>query len=478
MEPLNKETAPNDIHEFFGFKLPDEVYFYMCHGLISPQVLSSLISGYIIENQPLTNTDTLDYTNFIKSPQIAELRVQSASLLSYNTNKFFINRKLSSVYWFDPKVEIPLSLSDTHATCEKWLIESASRVPTVANTTSWVSEAKKKQQFSTNNNSVDVRFCLKTIQALAKVASGGRVDTINPSVLNTPQLPKSDHDILALVIVRFLELRHFTQQSQLITPYGQALLKGLTIPAATTSSSSSSPSSPINSDELILALELLRLEQLSSTPYTVPRVIPKPGDISSDSKEAKHITLISRVVSLVPFLKAAFPPFPGPLSRDLAAFNSFVRTVHRSLRNTMEMLVLSFMVSERPSKKEKDLDVASYVKLAPKLLFFTESGTAMGLVMKSYLTRLVKLEIGGISSATGDAPPMKTSDAVIRAKKATADIYGPASALDFNEQWSRAILFWNQVVEVVKSLNTGSSGKEKEVYDSFLEAEAWFSTRR
>jgi len=38
IEPLNVENSPNDIHEFIGFRLPDEIYYYLSKGLMSPQV--------------------------------------------------------------------------------------------------------------------------------------------------------------------------------------------------------------------------------------------------------------------------------------------------------------------------------------------------------------------------------------------------------------------------------------------------------
>lgn len=38
VKPLNIEHAPNDIHEFIGYRLPDELYYYLMNGLIGPQV--------------------------------------------------------------------------------------------------------------------------------------------------------------------------------------------------------------------------------------------------------------------------------------------------------------------------------------------------------------------------------------------------------------------------------------------------------
>jgi hypothetical protein len=40
VRPLNIEQAPNDIHEFIGYRLPDEVYYYLVRGLIGPQVVT------------------------------------------------------------------------------------------------------------------------------------------------------------------------------------------------------------------------------------------------------------------------------------------------------------------------------------------------------------------------------------------------------------------------------------------------------
>ncbi|RIB04281.1 hypothetical protein C2G38_695160 [Gigaspora rosea] len=40
VEPLNAETSPSDIHDVIGYRLPDEVYFYLSRGLMSPQYLN------------------------------------------------------------------------------------------------------------------------------------------------------------------------------------------------------------------------------------------------------------------------------------------------------------------------------------------------------------------------------------------------------------------------------------------------------
>jgi hypothetical protein len=56
--------VPADIDEIFSPRLPDELYFYMCKGVISPQIIGWLTTGMIVESQPLS--DSNDYQRFTK----------------------------------------------------------------------------------------------------------------------------------------------------------------------------------------------------------------------------------------------------------------------------------------------------------------------------------------------------------------------------------------------------------------------------
>lgn len=54
----------------------------------------------------------------------------------------------------------------------------------------------------------------------------------------------------------------------------------------------------------------------------------------------------------------------GPLSRELLAFNSFVKSMNRSLRNLCEMLTLSMFLNGDCVKDRQDyLDIALRLKL-------------------------------------------------------------------------------------------------------------------
>ncbi|KAL6306247.1 PIN domain-like protein [Sparassis latifolia] len=57
---------PQDLHDIFTHRLPDEIYFYVSRGLMGPQSLVWLTSGQIIENPPLDNGETTEYRRFVK----------------------------------------------------------------------------------------------------------------------------------------------------------------------------------------------------------------------------------------------------------------------------------------------------------------------------------------------------------------------------------------------------------------------------
>ena len=64
MPPITPADVPADFDEIFSQRLPDELYYHLCKGLISSQVLGWLSSGMIVETQPLA--DSPDYRRFIK----------------------------------------------------------------------------------------------------------------------------------------------------------------------------------------------------------------------------------------------------------------------------------------------------------------------------------------------------------------------------------------------------------------------------
>jgi hypothetical protein len=78
--------VPSDLDEIFSPRLPDEVYFLLCRGMVSASLVTGLTSGFIDERQPLA--DSPEYRRFIKdiitegatSPKCTTLALLTAGL--------------------------------------------------------------------------------------------------------------------------------------------------------------------------------------------------------------------------------------------------------------------------------------------------------------------------------------------------------------------------------------------------------------
>lgn len=95
---------PQDLHEIFTNRLPDEIYFYLSRGLLGPQALVWLTTGQIIENPPLDNGDTTEYRRFVKeviTDGQTGPRATALALISSVAHTFWTNRKVIGHFWFE-----------------------------------------------------------------------------------------------------------------------------------------------------------------------------------------------------------------------------------------------------------------------------------------------------------------------------------------------------------------------------------------
>jgi hypothetical protein len=101
---LTASDIPSDFHEVYTHRLPDEAFFYLSRGLLGPQVLDWLTSGFIIEPPPLDNGETTEYKRFVKEV-ITEgqtgPRATALALLSSVLHNFWSTRRVQGCFWFE-----------------------------------------------------------------------------------------------------------------------------------------------------------------------------------------------------------------------------------------------------------------------------------------------------------------------------------------------------------------------------------------
>jgi Temperature dependent protein affecting M2 dsRNA replication len=96
---------PQDLHDVFTHRLPDEIYFYLSRGLISPQVLVWLTSGQVNEAPPLDNGETNEYRRFVKeviTEGVTGPRATALALVSSVANNFWATKRVLGAFWFEP----------------------------------------------------------------------------------------------------------------------------------------------------------------------------------------------------------------------------------------------------------------------------------------------------------------------------------------------------------------------------------------
>ena len=102
---ITAAEIPQDLHEVFTHRLPDEIYFYLSRGLLGPQIIVWLTSGQINEAPPLDNGETLEYRRFIKeviTEGATGPRATALALISSVANNFWANRRVLGAFWFEP----------------------------------------------------------------------------------------------------------------------------------------------------------------------------------------------------------------------------------------------------------------------------------------------------------------------------------------------------------------------------------------
>jgi hypothetical protein len=62
MQPAD---VPADIDSIFSQRLPDDLYYYMCKGMVSPKVVGWLTTGHVVEHIPLS--DCGNYQKYLKT---------------------------------------------------------------------------------------------------------------------------------------------------------------------------------------------------------------------------------------------------------------------------------------------------------------------------------------------------------------------------------------------------------------------------
>ncbi|KAJ8094869.1 hypothetical protein PM082_010082 [Marasmius tenuissimus] len=433
---------PQDLHEIFTNRLPDEIYYYLSRGLIGPQALVWLTTGQIVESPPLDNGETQEYKRFVKeviTDGQTGPRATTLALISSVAHNSWSSRKVHGLFWFENpsgQNQKPIQHNSPQTA------QLAERV------TGWnvpyglVEEELRRQ----NSSTIDFSLCLgattERLAARTKVKSNSQ----------TP-LEKKD-EIVANVIWRFLELRGFLLNTHMHSPLARAMHTAL-------------KSSRLNDkfqDPLYLFLELVRAGVMHGHLWSQRAFSGGPSFGTDDEKSS--MLLVMRVLSIVP-LNFKSQPWSAPLSRELLVFNSFVRSLTRALRTLLEVTSLNMLLRGDARKARDDL-----LDIALSLPFQTEVNTGFGVLAKVYLDALTHIN-------RGERVRDRYAEGVQEAKAVALEICEETfPGVKYPKaEVERGFRFWDVALTAMRQLHSEGAVLQ-ELIDQFEAAESWLAPMR
>ncbi|KAK4050491.1 hypothetical protein OIO90_005074 [Microbotryomycetes sp. JL221] len=443
---ITAADVPADLGDIFSSRFPDELYYQLFRGLVTPNVINALASGYVIEPMPLCG-GTAEYERFIKGmtegPQSP--RCVSLALLSNVLHPMWSKKPVSAIYYFDPRGEYPVPHSSpaTHKHIEsvtKWNVDARH-----------VEDELRRQLSST----IDLCLCLGGTST-----AGLAQRTI---VAKNPEKPLEKKDeIVANTLWRFLELRGFLTNTHQHTPHAQALHAAM-------------KASKVNDkfqESLFLAVELLRAGALHSGRIGNRSYSGGPHFTGSEA-DKRSMLLVMRVLSIVPLAFNA-QPWTGPLSRELLVFNSFLRATTRSMRVLLEATLLNLLLRSDARRARED-----YVDIALSLPFLNEANTGMGILFKAYGDAVCHMA-GGVDVVlrAGTGTHGASEEDLARVKEAKTEVINELLVGAFPNvknvpaELQRGFRFWRTAMMAVKSLSE-LKAIPPDLTQQFEAADAW-----
>lgn len=172
--------------------------------------------------------------------------------------------------------------------------------------------------------------------------------------------------------------------------------------------------------------------------------------------------LVMRALSLVPMTFKA-QAWDAPLSRELLVFNSFVKSLSRSLRSLVEMITLTMLL-----KSENRVPRDDYLDLSLSLLFQSDTNTGLGIVVKCYLDALYTLHGGTVTA--GEAAQANTQEEKSSVVEMLVETF--ENVRDVGLELRRGFRFWTALVSAVEILAEEHTVAAS-VAQQFRAADAW-----
>ena len=310
--PSKLEYSTNDSLQYYGSKLPNEIFFAMSILNLSPKLIFPLVFHKQIEKPPIA--DSNNYKRILRSSK--EIKSFTYSILSSIVPQKNLWKTIQIEYWYN---EIQDIIQITPKSSIKWMISS-----------DLLSESLIKYK----KHTPDLQFCLQWHYD----DYANNKELLNPSNNNS----FSQSSMQCKINLSFLELIGY------ISPIGKPMLFGKSLMQC----------DPEWQNSALYLQELLKLGLIngralkkSQNSDLSDESFEKLCGLSGDDNNRHAIVLISRVFSLVqPTLNEEL--WTGEIDYDLAQFHSLLHPIFTHYQLGFEALVLKEFLAQNKYEKE------------------------------------------------------------------------------------------------------------------------------
>lgn len=397
VEPTAPESEwPKDIHEIVGQRLPDEIYFYLAHGLIGPELLNCLTSNFLFEPAPLDGGRPTSYRRYLGHVQ-DDIQSKSFNFIALTLHRYFQSKPVHLVSWFEPsrdQVRRPGSIENilkkdswkvTYDTLEGPYAskKSAKYHSLLAKLLCLFYESKDDNPndvdtftsatFPKPTRSPSVSAPATTSGALPANLASSSTGSGTPNVSSSgvpgatstpPYIPPSLHSVEELLdnaIFRNLQTIGLLNSKHHLTPWGKVIAKAFDH----LETKENDENVGALSEPLLLALLLIRDGFLTTAPLE-PGYPSGPNEAKVPEPISAYILLLSRLASYVS-LSHKSTGYSGPLSRTILSFGSIISRQYLAYRQLVEATVVALLATGEVDRVHLKLTNKELLKSAPSL---------------------------------------------------------------------------------------------------------------
>lgn len=303
-KPLNSNQLPNDAHEYLGARLPNEVYYYLSHGLINARILQWRTTCEIYEVPPMDGGESPEYRKLVSST-ISPLRTTAINLLSSALHNWYRHKDLTLRCWFSDSTGKPQSsvismkgLPETSTIVDTWNVKETTFKPVVEQHK--VSRTAEHANNSRSTNGIQgmwtsrrrhsrltgCRLCPKDGQQEEHQERKHHVQFNRMQNVTFPQPLSTLDEIVYNSIWRFLAARDYVDANHNLTLWGKVLATVI----------ASLKGKAELEDGAVLAVEMMRLGLLNGDINMFPEYNGAPIRGSRESPCKRNILALTNML--------------------------------------------------------------------------------------------------------------------------------------------------------------------------------------